>query len=142
MCYIHSSLDTRFVSFIGCSAAQLELSLYSDADFAGDKATARSTAGVFAAVTGPNTLAAISAVSKRQSCVAHSAPEAELVAANHAVRVEGLPTAQLWSVILERTMKLTLREDNESAIRILKSGRNPTMRYTSRTQKHQLTLDA
>src|SRR4051812_14337081 len=40
----------------------------------------------------------LAAVSKRQSCVSHSTPEAELVALTYALRHEGLPGLSLWEV--------------------------------------------
>ena len=53
-------------------------------------------------------------VSQKQTCVSHIAPEAEIVAANAAVRLEGLPALQLWDVILERKVIATLLEDSQA----------------------------
>ena len=75
----------------------------------------------------------ISGMSKRQTCVSHSTPEAEIVAANTAVRTIGLPALDLWEPVLQRTVQLTLIEDNESTAAIIRSGKNPTMRHLTRT---------
>ena len=56
----------------------------------------------FMAFTGPNTFFPLNGVSKKQACVSHSTPEAEIVAANAAARLEGVPALQLWDAILER----------------------------------------
>jgi hypothetical protein len=77
-------------------------------------------------------------VSKKQTSVANSTAEAELVSANHAVRVEGLPTAAVWETIAGGNLQLRLKEDNEATARILRTGRNPTLRYANRTHKVSL----
>ena len=83
--------------------------------------TAESTSGVFIALTGPNSFSPLNAISKKQSCVSHSTPEAEIVAADLAIRTEGLPALQLWDMVLERPVKLLFQEDNQATIQILKT---------------------
>jgi hypothetical protein len=75
------------------------LDLYADASFSDCLATARSTSGVFFSVRGPSTFGALTGMSKRQHCVSHSTPEAEIVAANFAVRTIGLPALSIWEII-------------------------------------------
>ena len=87
------------------------------------------------ALTGPNTFFPLNGVSKKQTCVSHSTPEAEIVAANAAVRLEGLPALQLWDVVLERKVIATLLEDNQAIMQILKSGKNPALRHVPRTHR-------
>ena len=107
MCYINSTTDMTMSGWCGDrDTGNLVISLFCDADFAGCVKTARSTAGVFLAVVGPHTFLPLAAISKRQSAVSHSAPEAELVAAEHGVRMEGLPALTLWSVLLKRELDL------------------------------------
>eukprot|EP00972_Heterocapsa_arctica_P017073 2524168-Heterocapsa_arctica.AAC.1 len=78
MCYINSSLDLILKGHIGDKRKDFTLALYSDADFAGDKESSKST----------------------------STPEAKIVAANAAVRTEGLPALQLWDIVLGRQVDL------------------------------------
>ena len=87
------------------------------------------------ALTGPNTFFPLNSVSKKQTCVSHSTPEAEIVAANAAVRLEGLPALQLWDVILERKVIATLLEDNQAIVQISKSGKYPALRHIARTHR-------
>lgn len=47
-------------------------------------------------LVGPNTYYPLNAFSKKQSVVAMSSTEAEVIAANHGVRVEGLPMLALF----------------------------------------------
>ena len=86
--------------------------LFADADFAGDPDTQRSTSGLHLASRGPATWFPLTCASKRRTCVSHSTPEAELVAADFAVRTSGLPAQQLWNVILGRLAGLVFHEDN------------------------------
>jgi hypothetical protein len=67
--------------------------------------------------------------------VSHSTPEAEIVAADYAMRAEGMPALSLIETILERKVRLRVMEDNEAMIRKCHSGKNPTMRYLNRTRK-------
>ena len=126
VCYINSSLGHELKGRIGDSSKGLTLTLFSDADFAGCLDIAKSTSGVFIALTGPNSFFPLNAITKKQSCVSHSAPEAEIVAAYLAIRTEGLPALQLWDMVLERPAKLVFQEDNQAIIQILKAQKNPT----------------
>ena len=135
ICYINSSLDYKLKGHIGDKPESINLTLYSDADFAGCIETAKSTSGVFIALTGPNSFFPLNAISKRQSCVSHSTPEAEIVAADLAIRTEGLPALQLWDMVLERSVKLKFQEDNQATIQILKTAKNPALRHLSRTHR-------
>ena len=65
--------------------------------------------------------------------MSHSTPEAEIVAADLAIRTEGLPALQLWDLVLERPVKLLFQEDNQATIQILNT--NPALRHLSRTRR-------
>ena len=54
--YIDGTTDWRQIGFVGDSPDELELGLFSDADFAGDRDKLRSTSGVFLALYGPHSL--------------------------------------------------------------------------------------
>ena len=138
--YIKCSLDIKMTSWVGDPLDKWELVVYSDADLAGDLETSRSTTGVFLCVRAANTFVTLQGISKRQSCVSHSTPEAEIVAADHAIRTEALPALQLWERIAKRDMKPTLMEDNKAAIIVITSGKNPNMRHMSRTHRINLAF--
>ena len=135
ICYINSSLDYKMRGYIGDKPEDLNIVLYGDADFAGCNETAKSTSGVFLCLKGPNSFFPLNAISKKQSCVSHSTPEAEIVAANLAIRTEGLPALQLWDMVLERETILKFQEDNQATIQILTTGKNPTLRHLNRTHR-------
>ena len=133
VCYINTTSDWVLRGFIGDSPQDLRLNLYADADFAGDRPGFKSTSGCFLTLSGPTTCFPLGAKCQRQTAVAHSTPEAEIVSANHAVRTVGLPSLDLWEGILQRSVALLLLEDNESTYQIIKTGRNPTRMMTTRT---------
>jgi hypothetical protein len=101
--YIHHSLDLCLLGWIADPVGQLELTPYTDADFAGDPDTMKSTSGVLMRLRGPHSFVPLAATSKRQTCASHSIPEAEIVAAalgighgqHHAWMVFGLLMEQI-----------------------------------------------
>lgn len=98
---------------------------YSDADYASDVDTRRSTTGYVFKVNG----GAITWCSRRQQCVSLSTTEAEFIAASEATK-EAMWLKQLFADIGESTSeKLVLFVDNQSAIKLIK---NPV--YHKRTK--------
>ena len=131
--YMNGSVQWRQIGFTGDSPDELELGLFSDADFAGDRADMRSTSGVFLALYGIHSFFPLSGQSKKQTAVSHSTVEAEIVAADHAVRTGGLPALQLWERLLDRPLVLEVYQDNQATARIMTTGRAPTLRHIKRT---------
>ena len=70
--------------------------------------------------------------SKKQTCASHSSVEAEIVALEAAVRVEGLPALDLWEKIFGRALEVTSYEDNQAAATIVETGKFPKLRHVSR----------
>ncbi len=87
----------------------------------------------------------LSGLSKRQGCVSHSTPEAELVANTFALRNSGLPSVILWDIILAASrgqspddsvhIPLCTHADNQAMLQCVKTGRSPSMRYLQRTHR-------
>ena len=138
MSYIQRACTDKLIGFIGDQPADLELSLYSDADFAGDRDDLKSTSGGFLALTGTHSFFPLGFLSKKQSCQSHSTPEAELVACDACVRTLGFPALQLWEKLLGRSVRLRVFEDNEATLRIIQSGRFPTLRHVKKA--HGLSI--
>ena len=95
MCYVNSSLSKRMTGWVGNKFDDLSLSLFADADFAGCAQTLRSTSGSHMHIQGKQTRFPLSGGSKRQGCVSHSTPEAEIVAADVTLRTMGLPALSI-----------------------------------------------
>jgi hypothetical protein len=100
ICYISTTKDYAMIGWCGDPDGALELRVYADADFAGCVCAMRSTTGVALAVVGPNARVVVQGVSKRQTAVSRSTPEAEVVAADYAVRAEGMPALTHLEAIL------------------------------------------
>ena len=135
ICYIKSSVNLKMYGWVGDQKKDLELVLYCDADLAGDRNDAKSTSGVFMCIVGPTSFVPLAAVSKKQTSVSKSTPEAEIVAIDHGLAKHAIPALSLWENILGKEMIIRLMEDNSAACRIVIAGRNPSMRHMSRTQR-------
>eukprot|EP00971_Amphidinium_carterae_P137901 2733206-Amphidinium_carterae.2 len=137
MSYIDSSKDLKVVAEVGDDVKDIQAQLFADAEFAGCPFSARSTSGVYFAMMGKYTHVPIAAVSKRQTCVSHSTPEAEIVAADTALRLVGLLAIPLLEFALgmavrpgeavrqpeKNKCKVQFQEDNEATIAVFKSGK-------------------
>ncbi len=99
VCYVNSTLDHRLVGWVGDEVDDIRLHMYTDADFAGCQTTNKSTSGVFMSLEGPRTMFPISFTSKKQTCVAYSTPEAELIAGYFGYRQTGSPGIELWQAL-------------------------------------------
>ena len=147
ICYINSTLDLAMYGWIGDKAEDLQTVLYCDADFAGDRADAKSQTGMFLTIAGQNSSFPVNAFSKKQGSTALSTPEAEIVAANDSLKA-AIPHLDLWEKVFDKKkMTINLMEDNQTAIRIITTGKNTTMAYMVRTQRvdvqwlHERLLD-
>lgn len=96
-----------------------ELNCYSDADFGGCNKTGRSTSGVVVTYAG----GAVSWLSQRQQITATSTTEAELVAANEAVK-EIIWLSRLFGDMGCPQQVPTLQIDNQATIRLCHNPEN------------------
>ena len=85
------------------------------------------------ALYGPHSSCPLAGESKKQTAVSHSTVEAEIAAADHALRTSGLPALPLWERLLNRTLQLELYQDNQAIGRIVHTGRAPALRHIKRT---------
>ena len=99
ICYLQFSKDWVGTSFVGDAPQDLYLALFCDAGFAGDLIDSKSTSGAYIALVGPNTFAPITWMCKKQQAVSHSTTEAEIIAMDAALRLEGLALLMLLDVI-------------------------------------------
>ena len=100
------------------------LTMYSDADYAGDISTRRSTSGVVCQYMG----GPVSWLSQKQKSVALSTTEAEFMAASEAAK-EIIWLSRLFSEITTLTETPVLKIDNMSSVKLVK---NPTFHRRSK----------
>ena len=98
ICYVNSTLDHKQRAFIGDKVSECRLWLFADADHAGEYDN-RSTSGCLLVLVGPNTYFPLTAFSKKQTAVAMSSTESEVVSANVSLRAVGLPSSGLWAYL-------------------------------------------
>ena len=90
ICYIKSSVNVKMYGWVGDKREDLELVLYCDADLAGDRNDAKSTSGIFMCLLGPTSFVPLAGVSKKQTSVSKSTPEAQIVAIDHGLSKHAL----------------------------------------------------
>ena len=139
VCYMESTQSCVMMGYIGDPLGSLELRLYCDADFAGEK-DSKSTSGIFEELAGPRSCFPLQARSTKQGSTAHSTPEAEIVALDEAVRTLGIPALDFWDKVrppdsAAGPILVQCMEDNTSTIAIINTGKNPALRHVARTQK-------
>jgi hypothetical protein len=73
--------------------------LFVDASFLGEMKDSKSTTGAIIVLVGPRTFVTIGWVCRKQGAVSHSSSEAEVIALEGSLRMEGLPALLLWEEI-------------------------------------------
>ena len=133
MCYVNSTKSQKLIGWVGNDIKSLQIGIYADADYAGCGQSLRSTSGSHMMAFGSHTRFPLAGGSKRQGCVSHSTPEAEIIAADFALRTHAVPTISLWKTLVGSDPKVVFHDDNQGMIAVIRSGQNPTMRHLERT---------
>ena len=133
MCYVNATKGQKMIGWVGNELSELQVGVFADADYAGCGQSLRSTSGTHMLASGSHTRFPLAGGSKRQGCVSHSTPEAEIIAADYALRTHAIPVISLWKTLVGRDPKLVFYDDNQGMIAIIRSGQNPTMRHLERT---------
>ena len=93
--YINCTKHHFLEGIIGDAFDQCQLWLFADADHAGEH-DSKSTSGSAIVLVGPNTYYPLNAFIKKQTVVVISSTKAEVFAANHSMRAEGIPMLALF----------------------------------------------
>ena len=101
------------MAYVGDEAKNIKLALFTDASFAIDQRDSKSTSGIFLYLVGPRTFVPITWACKKQGCVSHSSTEAEIVALDAGIRMEGIPAMVFWDVVI-RTMNPEAKRNSET----------------------------
>ncbi len=117
--YLHSTKDNKLV-YSGGHQDFPKLKMYTDADWAGDKETRRSTSGYVALLNG----SAVSWSSKRQTTVAQSSCEAEYIAASESTKEAVWIGRFLKEVHQVHIYPILLYCDNQGSIALAKNPEN------------------
>ena len=86
MCYVNATKGQKLIGWVGNDLRSIQSGIFADADYAGCGQSLRSTSGSHMMAFGSHTRFPLAGGSKRQGCVSHSTPEAEIIAADDALR--------------------------------------------------------
>ena len=116
----------------------MSVNLYTDADFARDVVSQRSTTGVHLTIEGPHSNFPIQGISTKQTSQGLIAPEVEIVAACHGYSKVLLLALDLWAILGPRMQPPRFHEDNQATIACVEKGYSPKLRHILRTHKVNL----
>ena len=138
MSYLHHHADWRLRGVLGPGDLHdLELRHWPDADWNGDAAHTRSTAGTFLELHSPssgNTFPLTWKVSK-QTFTASSSSESEVVSYSNGLRHEAMPVQSLMEVFLGNRLFIRNLVDNTQAPAACDKGYSKRLRYLARTHR-------
>ena len=85
---------------MGNTAKQCRLGLFQDSDCAGDLEDSKSTSRGTLCVFESHTFVSISRMCKKQTSVSHSSTKSEIISLDAGLRLDGIPTLDLWDLIV------------------------------------------
>ena len=97
---IHHTCEYEQYCHVGNTAKQFRLGLFQDSDFAGDLEELKSISGGTLCIFGSHTFVPISWMCKKQTPVAHSSTESEIISLDTGLRLDGLLALKLWDLIV------------------------------------------
>ena len=100
MSYIKCTKNWRMHCLVGDHLKTCKLLHFSDASFGGDLSDSQSTSGAYICLVGPNTFVPLTWICKKQGAVSHSSTEAEIIALDAGVRMEGIQCLMLWQQVV------------------------------------------
>ena len=89
-------------------------------------------------IIGPSTWFPVTWIHNKQTATSRSTTEAESVSLCTSLVHEAYPVWDLLELILGRSVKLRVKEDNQATIKIFKKGFSPKLTHVSRTHKINL----
>ena len=99
--YIHYTSELKQYCHAGNTAQQCRLGLFQDSDFDGDLEESKSTSGECLYILGSHTFVPISWMCEKQISVSHSSTESEIIFLDASLRMDGIPTLDLWDLDIE-----------------------------------------
>ena len=84
-------MNTNSIAMWDNTEKQCRLGLFQDSDFAGDLEESKSTSGGTLCVFGSHTFVPISWMCKKQTSVAHSSTESDIISLDARLRLDGIP---------------------------------------------------
>ena len=111
--YMHWTQSWVQLCWVGDKPEDIIVALYVDAGFGGDLADSKSSTGAMLCLMGPNTFVPLTWLCKKNTAVSHSSSEAEVIAMDAGVRLEGLPALAFWEEVLTVVNGCTLQRGSK-----------------------------
>jgi hypothetical protein len=120
--------------------ADLELRVWTDADWNGNPNTSRSTSGLYIELFSPASGHTFPLVWRTalQTSTASSSAESETVSLSTGLRQEALPIQELFETLLGSKLWVMCKVDNTQALAAAKKGYSKRLRHLGRTQRVSL----
>ena len=113
--FIHFNKQSVIKSYVGNKPSECKLLLFCDASFAGDLKDSKSTSGSLLCLVGSRTFCPITWMCKKQGAVSHSSTEAEIIALDMGLRLDGMPAMTLWDLIINTLEPIEQIQAQQSA---------------------------
>ena len=114
---------------------EIKLNVYTGADFAGCVHSAKSTSGLWMEVSTGDHSFPLYWQSKRQSSVARSTTESELIAMANGMFGEVYNMQAFLESLVNKTVNVEFHQDNSAVLQVLKAGYSAKLRHTGRVHK-------
>ena len=98
--YIQHTCEYKQYCSVGDTAKECRLGLFQDSDFAGDLEDSKSNSGGTLCTFGSHTFVPISWMCEKQTAVSHSSTKSEIISLDAGLRLDGIPTLDLWDLIV------------------------------------------
>ena len=99
--YIHFTTGCRQYCNVGNSASDCKLGPFQDAHFSSELKDSKSTSGGILGISGSRTFVPISWTCKMQAAVSRSSPEARIISLDAGLRLERVPSLDLWDMVID-----------------------------------------
>ena len=136
ICYLHHSRDKVLVGHLDHEHEhEMSIEVYTDSDFAACPHTAKSTSGILIALKTGQSMYPLHWCSRKQSSVARSTPEAELIAMSTAMFTEVFNVQTMLEHLMQRQVPVNYRQDNKAVVQILGTGYSAKLRHAPRVHR-------
>ena len=134
ICYLKSTLNYCCCGSISYGH-QPVVHAYSDADFASCPWSAKSTTGIMLGIRTGEAFFPLLWQSRKQSSIARSTPEAEIIAFAAVLYGEALHIQETLQYLFEQDVSVKLEQDNEAVIKIIQNRYSARLRHCNRVHR-------
>ena len=138
MSYLKSTLDFELTGSLSPDDIHdIEIRLFTDADWAGDASSTKSTNGLWIELYSPSSgrFWGLTWRAWKQTCTSSSTAEAETISLSSGLRSEGYPLQTLVGARLGFVPKVVCQVDNLQAIATVRKGYSKKLKHFQRTHK-------